>query len=412
MKKLKQAAILFSAFFAFAFFACKSTPEEQPAPVEETVETEETPVEEKDYSESNKSLLESVETSRQSAIDSGADKNLQNAFSLAEAEYLSVKTASLDSKQDLSKVLSDLNLRYEALEEFSKAKSSKDRIDSLNFASYDQASYDEGKALLEEFSNADAQSLLNFGGNWKSNAKKSNEDFLKVLDTGFRTLGKAERTSAFTAKKSADEVKASVSRKADYDKAVADFTAGDSNYVTKNPEAALESYTKSKEAFEKLYNEIYEVRAKALAAVEEAKKRVALSETTAESADETAPLGDKEVEGIESEETQLLAEDDFTQAANSVVELEESLEGESSEKTENSESENTVVTEETAAESAEVENSSEVEVPAEETPAAEVETPAEVEETSDVEEVLQVSADEASSQDEENSQNSNLEAAE
>ncbi len=326
MKKLKQAAVLLCALSAFVFFACKSTPEEQPAPVEEV--PEETPVEEKDYSASNKALFDTVESSRKAAIDSGADKNLQNAFSLTEAEYLSSKKALLDSENDLTKVLNDLNLRYEALEQFSKAKNLKNRIDSLNFASYDQVSYDEGTNLLDEFSNADAKTLLDFGDNWKSNAKKANEDFEKVLDTGFRVLSKNERVLAFTAKKSADEVKASVSRKVDYDKAVADFSAGDSKYVTKNPEGALESYTKSKEAFEKLYNEIYEVRAKALAAVEEAKKRVALSETTAESADETAPLGSSEVEGIEAEDTQLLEEDDFTEAENSVVELGESLEEE------------------------------------------------------------------------------------
>jgi len=123
------------------------------------------------------------------------------------------------------------------------------------------------------------------------------------------------------AKKLADGVKASVSRKTDYDAAVKNFKDGDSNYVTGNPEGALANYTKAKESFNGLYNDIADKRAKAQAAIEAAKARVQESENAAIEADAQAPLGDGEVEGIEDENARLLEEDDFTAAENSTVEV-------------------------------------------------------------------------------------------
>lgn len=333
MKKLKKMALFVCAFSALSFFACKSTPEEEPAPVEEVSQeetevevpekTEEPEPEVQDFSEANKSLLESVESARQSAIDSGADKNAAEAFALTEAEYNTAKLSVQTSTQDMSKLLGDLKNRYDALNLFSQAKSLKNRIDELNFASYDQNSYDEGSKILEELS--DPKSLVAFGSTWSSNAQKAKGNFEKVLDLGFRAIARDERTQAFKAKRNADEVKASVSRKADYDKAVAQFSAGDSKYVTKDPEGSIENYKNAKDEFTRLYEEISVLRAKAQAAVDEAKNRVAQSESTAQVADEEVPLGDENVEGIEDENTTLLEEDDFSASENSVVELRENI---------------------------------------------------------------------------------------
>ncbi len=335
MKKLKKLALFVCAFSALAFFACKSTPEEEPAPVEDTTQEEqtepkvqeevpeETQVEVQDFSEANKSLLESVESARQSAIDSGADKNASEAFALTEAEYNTAKLSVQTSTEDMSKLLGDLKNRYDALNLFSQAKSLKTRIDDLNFASYDQNSYDEGSKILEELS--DPKSLVAFGSTWSSNAQKAKGDFEKVLDSGFRAVARNERTEAFKAKRNADEVKASVSRKADYDKAVAQFSAGDSKYVTKDPEGSIENYRNAKNEFTRLYEEISVLRSRAQVAVDEARNRVAQSEVTAQSADQEVPLGDENVEGIEDENATLLEEDDFSSAENSVVELSENL---------------------------------------------------------------------------------------
>lgn len=336
MKKLKKLALFVCAFSALSFFACKSTPEEEPAPVEEEQQDVESEVQEEipeesvepeleaqDFSEANKSLLSDVENARQSAIDSGADKNASQAFALTEAEYNTAKLSVQTSTEDMSKLLGDLKNRYDALNLFSQAKSLKNRIDELNFASYDQNSYDEGSKILEELS--DPKSLVAFGSTWSSNAQKAKSDFEKVLDLGFRAVARDERTQAFKAKRNADEVKASVSRKADYDKAVSQFSLGDSKYVTKDPEGSIENYRTAKDEFTRLYEEISVLRAKAQAAVDEAKNRVAQSESTAQTADEEVPLGDENVEGIEDENATLLEEDDFSVAENSVVEVSENI---------------------------------------------------------------------------------------
>lgn len=336
MKKLKKLALFVCAFSALSFFACKSTPEEEPAPVEEEQQDVESEVQEEipeesvepeleaqDFSEANKSLLSDVENARQSAIDSGADKNAAQAFALTEAEYNTAKLSVQTSTEDMSKLLGDLKNRYDALNLFSQAKSLKNRIDELNFASYDQNSYDEGSKILEELS--DPKSLVAFGSTWSSNAQKAKSDFEKVLDLGFRAVARDERTQAFKAKRNADEVKASVSRKADYDKAVSQFSLGDSKYVTKDPEGSIENYRTAKDEFTRLYEEISVLRAKAQAAVDEAKNRVAQSESTAQTADEEVPLGDENVEGIEDENATLLEEDDFSVAENSVVEVSENI---------------------------------------------------------------------------------------
>lgn len=336
MKKLKKLALFVCAFSALSFFACKSTPEEEPAPVEEEQQEVESEVQEEipeesvepeleaqDFSEANKSLLSDVENARQSAIDSGADKNAAQAFALTEAEYNTAKLSVQTSTEDMSKLLGDLKNRYDALNLFSQAKSLKNRIDELNFASYDQNSYDEGSKILEELS--DPKSLVAFGSTWSSNAQKAKSDFEKVLDLGFRAVARDERTQAFKAKRNADEVKASVSRKADYDKAVSQFSLGDSKYVTKDPEGSIENYRTAKDEFTRLYEEISVLRAKAQAAVDEAKNRVAQSESTAQTADEEVPLGDENVEGIEDENATLLEEDDFSVAESSVVEVSENI---------------------------------------------------------------------------------------
>ena len=63
------------------------------------------------------------------------------------------------------------------------------------------------------------------------------------------------------------------------------------------------------------------IRAKAQAAIDEAKKRVAASENVAVQADIEKPLGDEPVEGIEEADTKLLEEDDYSEAENAAVDL-------------------------------------------------------------------------------------------
>lgn len=334
MAKYKSFIVALGIFTALSFVACKSTPEPEPAPVEEPVVQPEEGAEEKteetvpaeNFSEANKALLSKVEQSRAAAAESGAEAANPVAFKATEAEYAAEKLASESATEDMSAVLNDLNNRYLALKSYADAKSKKAKIDANNFASYNQAAYDEGSAIIDEL--AKPESNLTFGSVWYKKATDAETKMESVLDAAYRSLSKAERTEAFKAKKDADSVKASVSRKAEYDKGVQSFKSGDAAYVTGSPEQALSDYTSSKTVFAALFQEISVARQKAQEAVDAAKKRVEQSETVAQDADTQAPLGDEPVEGIEEADTTLLEADDFTEAQNSVVELDETLEGE------------------------------------------------------------------------------------
>ena len=111
----------------------------------------------------------------------------------------------------------------------------------------------------------------------------------------------------------ADSVKAYVSRKDDYTHAVSLYRNGELRRAV-DPKTANESYKMSKEEFLKLFEEISGARAQAQKEIDEAKKRVAHSETTAVKADAEAPLGDEPVEGIEDADAKLLKDDDFSDA--------------------------------------------------------------------------------------------------
>lgn len=334
---IKSKQILTAAVIALSFFfvACGSTPEEKTpdaAAVEEAVndavdETEgasntaKTPEE---IEKENNELLKLAEEARKDALDAGAKDANSFAWEIAEKEYAAAKeTVEASKTVDHSRLLKDVINRYNALKAYADAKKAKERVDELNFASYDQKNYNEGCALIDELAKPESNAVL--GAEWGKKSNAALECMNSVLNAGFKELAKAERTEAFKAKKNADSVKCAVSRKSDYDKYVENFKNGDQNYVTKNPEGALANYKKAKEGFTVLYSEVSEARAKAQKAIDEAKKRVADSEGTAQWADKEKPLGDEKIEGIEAEDAVLLEEDDFSESEANEVEVSEEI---------------------------------------------------------------------------------------
>lgn len=323
-----KSKIVLAAFAAMslALISCGSSPKEEPEIAEENVsentaeESQGQDQSSEDTAESNEAALARIESSRQDAIDAGAQNVSPDAFNAAEEEYSSVK-AAMEQNEDVSARLNELLARYQGLKAYADAVSKKAKIDENGFASYAQNAYNDGAAIISELS-----SSKDYGAGWNKKAVSADEKMTFVLKAAYKSLAQAERTEAFKAKKSADSIKCYVSRKADYDKFVANFKAGDQNYVTGNPEGALANYTKAKEGFASLYAQVSEARAQAQAAIDEAKKRVAESETNAQWADKEKPLGDEPVEGIEEADTQLLEADDFTKAENSEVEIEETIE--------------------------------------------------------------------------------------
>lgn len=325
MIKSKLVLAAFAAM-SLALISCGSSPKEEPEIQEENVsentaeESQDQQQISEDTAESNEATLSKIESSRQDAINAGAQNAAPDAFNAAEEEYNSVK-AAMEQGEDVSARLKDLLARYQALKAYADAVAKKAKIDENGFASYAQNVYNDGVSIISEL-----ESSKDYGNDWNKKAVSADAKMTFVLKAAYKSLAQAERTEAFKAKKNADSIKCSVSRKADYDKFVANFKSGDQNYVTGNPEGALANYTKAKEGFASLYTQVSEARAQAQAAIEEAKKRVAESETNAQWADKEKPLGDEPVEGIEEADTQLLEADDFTKAENSEVEIEETIE--------------------------------------------------------------------------------------
>lgn len=326
---IKSKLVMLTAIFAAAslfMVSCGSKPEPEPAPVEDSADetkteetaTDETPAEEDTSSEDADStggidsIWASLDSMRKDAIDAGADKAAPDAFKAAEDEYNKLKNGNASEEELLA-----LKARYAALKAFADAKAKKEKIDSLGLASYNQKVYDEGSALIAEL---DGDKTIS-SADWSAKAVDANTSMTVVLETGLRAKAREERDAAVAAQKKANSVKCYVSRKAEYETFVNAFKAGDQNFVTKNPEGALEKYTKAKVGFEGLYTEVSEARAKAQTAIDEAKKRVAASEKTAVQADIEKPLGDEPVEGIEAADTKLLEEDDYSESASAEVDL-------------------------------------------------------------------------------------------
>ena len=129
------------------------------------------------------------------------------------------------------------------------------------------------------------------------------------------------RAKAYYAKTKADELKARVSQKSEYDELIAQFKAGDESYLAGNYTAAVQSYLKVLEGFASLCAKTAQAKDEATVAVEDAKERVEQSEQEAIKADQIKPLGDEPVEGIEDHDAKMLEDDDFSKEEYAAVEI-------------------------------------------------------------------------------------------
>lgn len=328
----KKLILALGVTLAFSLIACKSTPEPEPIPepvpetkveekkpepapvkkVEEPViEKVEEPVEEKiDYSEANSESLQKLEESRDEAINYGGNEDNEEGFAVAEASYEKIKASLNDPYVDCTEALEDLALKYDALKNYSIAIAKEQEIAENGFIEDNQDEYDEADAILCELSWTETFESKS-GKELYEMSVQALDELDTILTLGYRAEAKQLRLDALAMKRKADDVKAAVSRTADYKDAVAKLESGDRNYVQKNPEIAIIDYEDAEYAFSTLYGEILEARAKASAAIEAAKKRVAESKAAAEKADVATPLTDEQTDGIEDEDAVLLEEDKF-----------------------------------------------------------------------------------------------------
>lgn len=279
-------------------------------------------------------LFRMIEKSREKAIDAGAeyDDATSDFFSALDEEYRRQRelAESEGISPEMTNILRQINAAYEGLAQYEEAKAKKKLIDDNDYASNNQRAYDEGADLLEQLEEimADSDSFFeelrsgdsDVGTQFLNKATRANTDFTNVLKASANNM----RTEAFKAKKQADSVKASVSRKDDYDDGVSEFRAGDSNYVTGSIDESIGNYTKARDIFATLYKEVAAARAEAQKKISEAKKKVNHAWGVADEADKTDPLTEK-IDGIEDHDAKLLEDDDFTDAENSYVEIDEEL---------------------------------------------------------------------------------------
>ena len=314
--------ILISVFF---FISCASAPkaeEQLPEEVLEDVNAVEDVIEEVTTVD-NSSALEQADLARQAAIDANADKVAPIQFAATDA-LLKTLQAQAETGVDVSIGLKDVQTRYEALEKYAKAMDAKARVDELEFASYDQATYDKGTQAIADLQNLFSETNI-LSSAMLEKANEAYSSFNSVLIGAFKKLAKEERNGAFAAKKDADSVKAAVAEKDSYGKAVEDFKKGDSNYAMQNPEAALKNYQSAKGQFEVLFKTVSEKREAAQKAMEAARNAVLETQNYAATADKEAPLTGEEVQGIEAEDAVLLEAETFADPKAAEVELSETI---------------------------------------------------------------------------------------
>jgi len=314
----KVVVSLISAFAVLLMISCGSKPAAETSEVEAPVLEQETDGQEEAVDPDD--IEGQIAAARKKALEAGAEKDAADQLKMLDDAYAKIK----DDPDAMAKDGAKIARGYKLLAEYLKAKNAKKEIDDNGFASLLQKNYDEGVKNLNKVEAAYAKGADSLNESTLADAEAAYANFTAVLAVGYKKLAKAEREAAYEAKKKADSVKAGVSQKDRYKAATDKFKAGDSSYAMQNGKKALENYRAAKEEYLAMYEEIAEKRAAAQKAIEEAKARVAESESFAEQADKEAPITEK-VEGIEDEDAVLLEEDTFKDPKDAEIDVSEDL---------------------------------------------------------------------------------------
>lgn len=311
MKKIVLCAL--SIFVLWSFVSCGSDPTND----DENLDAP-TVVTKPDEKIDNAAVLETVESARQLALESGAEDKAADKLANIDKLYDALQ-AKADGEDSIAEEGKDIADRYLALAGYLNAKDAKEKIDSTEKSFLAQSLYDDGCEAL-----ADLEELFDdpeaTGAQLLSKATTAVTCLESALATIYKKVAKDERDAAMAAKKNADSVKAGVSMKAKYNEAVSSFKTGDSLFSMQNPAKAYDNYKNAKETFTELFEEVSAKREAALKAIEDAKKSVAESESFAETADAQAPITEP-VEGIEDEDAVLLEEETYADPAEAEADL-------------------------------------------------------------------------------------------
>lgn len=332
MKKVVLSLLSIITFLCL--ISCGSKPAaEEPKPeapkVEEKVEEIEEASEEIPVVKDLTDLIHQIEDARKAAVEAGAEEKAPEQLKQADDLFASLKESGLENGADT------IIARYKLLADYIKAKDAKDEIDENDYASYAQSNYDRGCDSLKVVEEAFADSSV-INSTITDAAADAYSQFNTVLSVAYKKLAKEERAAAYEAKKKADSVKAGVAQKERYNTAADDFKNGDSLYAMQSPKKAIEKYISAKDEFNALYEEVYEKRVAAQAAIDAAKKRVEEAEQFAEEADAEAPITEP-VEGIEDEDAVLLEEDEYEDPKEAEADIAEDIDDVEIEETEEAE---------------------------------------------------------------------------
>lgn len=305
------------------------TPEPEPEPEPQEVEESIPPfspgliiVEEEDASSLNGDALEKAGNAREAAIEAGADK-LGNAFNIAEQKYKDALAAA--EKGDAREQLADVTARYNALENYANALSLKKQIESENLASYNMTDYNRGEKAMDGLAdmfndpNSSSFELL-------SRSADALDAYTKVLHVAYRQRAIDARMAALEAKRRADSVMAGVAKKDDYAACVEQMTLGDGCFSRQDAGTAYTYYVEAAKKFDALYEVVSKLREQAQAAMEAARKSVAASQQYAADADETMPITDENLEGIEDPDAVLIEVEEYADPSLSEANIPDTIE--------------------------------------------------------------------------------------
>ena len=319
----KVVVMICSAMLIFFCISCGSKPApEEPdktAPVVETPKPEPEPTPAK---VDNGAALKGIDDARKLALDSGVKDYEPEKFQAIDALYDKIK-AKADSGEDISAESKDLADRYAALAAYVKACQINEDIDDSDMVDLVEAMYDKGYEELlayeDTFNNPNST-----GKEQLDKANTARGTLTAVYAIIFKQMTKDARADALLSKKDAESVRAQVSQKEKYNKAVDLFKKGDSAYTMMAYERAYDNYIDATDLFDEMYDDIADKRAAALKKIEEAKLKVKESEDFALQADKKAPMKTK-LDGIEDEDAVLLEDDDYADPAASEVAVPETV---------------------------------------------------------------------------------------
>lgn len=304
MKKNYKFILLF-AFVLFLFAACASKPKVQETPPEPEKVEEPTVVVEDAPLLKELNLLKGengkVNKAREKAIELGADKAYPDLFNIA--EDIKKKAEADVEAGNLKGAIEKYNeamIRYDTLSNLMIAAFLRDEIEKNGFTVYAQDDYVEAEKCS-------ANTIEHYNLDYKM-AKETSEDALKlyknVLNKGYMEFSQKARDTAKEHKADCDSIKASRSRKEEYNKAIRIYNKGKLASDKSDYKEAYLSYTEAGNLFAKLYEEVSIKRAEAEKAMAEAAKKQQESSNLALEADQEAPLNETG-EGFTEGELQL-----------------------------------------------------------------------------------------------------------